>query len=141
MTEQAEILLIDDDKLTLFIHEKVITRSGIPFKQRSFNNGLSALQYLQATENKSGKFILFLDINMPEMSGWELLDKLKLKAVLSNIVVIMVTSSVDEEDQVKAGEYECIADFIIKPLTINACQKIATLQEVNKLAQAENIKR
>lgn len=133
MKTDLELLLIDDDRLTLFIHEKILSRCELPFTNKSFSTGASALVYMVAPENALKKFVLLLDINMPEMSGWELLDTLATLNFNSKGAVIMVTSSVDQEDEDKAESYECVVDFIVKPLTIASCKNILDIPEISAL--------
>ncbi|GAA0859239.1 diguanylate cyclase [Aliiglaciecola litoralis] len=59
--------------------------------------------------------IILLDINMPEMDGYETCDKLKTNAATSHIPVIFITSNLEEEDEVKGFEAGAI-DFIRKPI-------------------------
>jgi CheY-like chemotaxis protein len=60
---------------------------------------------------------VLLDINMPENNGWEFLDEVSKSQFLSPIEVIMLTSSVDKSDSVKAKSYPIVVDFLTKPLT------------------------
>jgi CheY-like chemotaxis protein len=133
MTAPMETLLIDDDKMTLFIHEKILSTCECLQPYKSFTSGAQALEYITARENHSKKFMLLLDINMPEMTGWDLLDRLKASGFGGNASVIMLTSSVDTEDQIKARTYDCVADFMIKPLRVSNCEEIIKIPEIVEL--------
>ena len=115
------VLLIDDDEATNFLHKLVIQRSGYAEEIVAYQNAEEALSYL-GTE-KSGRYpqpdLIFLDINMPRMNGWEFMDAY---AGLSEeqrgkVVVMMLTTSLNPDDKEKANGIENITGFLTKPLT------------------------
>jgi CheY-like chemotaxis protein len=115
------IMLVDDDLTTNLYNEIIIQDLNITDEIEVFQNGKLALDYL-TTLNEEGKYpqpeILFLDINMPIMNGWEFLeqhDKLQQnqKAI---IILAMLTSSVNPEDKVRALKFNSVKEFIKKPL-------------------------
>ena len=113
------ILLIDDDNPTNFIHEMVIETTGIETYVKSCDSGECALSYLNNDAHGSPKpGIIFLDINMPGMNGWEFLDQFEKlsEQVKSNIVVAMLTTSVNPDDAVKAEQRGSVNSFFSKPL-------------------------
>ncbi|MES2689195.1 MAG: response regulator [Bacteroidota bacterium] len=113
----STVLIIDDDDVVHFMHETLLKISGIKLPVRSFLNGKQALDYLVNNCQENGKYLLLLDINMPEMNGWQLLDELQKRELHCTIKVIILTSSVDSEDHLKAKKYSRVIDFIEKPLT------------------------
>jgi CheY-like chemotaxis protein len=127
-----EILLVDDDIPTNFVHRKVIERSDVEVEVKAVNSARDALDFL----TKSGKYagedvvvkpgLIFLDINMPAMSGWDFMEyyhKLdpRFKA---HIIVIMLTTSLNPSDEQKARKDFEIADFLHKPLRTETLEKI-----------------
>ena len=116
------IMLIDDDELTNYIHRLVITKSGYTHHIQIAESGRDALDYL--TESEKGDNpdlypspdLIFLDINMPAMNGWEFLDKFKKMCFKSKIVVIMLSTSLFNEDKLLAEEMPEISGFENKPL-------------------------
>jgi CheY-like chemotaxis protein len=115
------ILLIDDDPISIFISTSMLQNST-DFKIVSYTNAMDALDQLeQWSMLNTGPFpeIIYLDINMPIMDGWEFLDEFqKFPPVLTgNCCVVMLTSSADLRDVEKAKSYSMVKDFISKPLT------------------------
>lgn len=113
------ILLIDDDPLTNMINKKLITRDfkwGVIVHTHA-REALNYLKTLMATDEVPD--MIFVDINMPTMDGWEFLTEFQnLSAeILSRTKVYMLTSSIDVEDVEKSRTYSSVSDFISKPLT------------------------
>jgi CheY-like chemotaxis protein len=93
-------------------------------RPKPFVNGKVALEYLLSELPDPGEIIIFLDINMPVMDGWEFLDQLQSNEQLQAYRVIMVTSSTNDSDRQKAKSYAQISDFFIKPLNIEQLQAL-----------------
>lgn len=113
---KSELLLIDDDVVVQMVHKKMILNSGISENPHIFLSVQSALSYIQEKDSQDLGFKLLLDINMPEMNGWQFLEELSKIEIKSPIEVIMLTSSVDKSDKIKAKNHPLVADFLIKPL-------------------------
>ena len=133
MQNKVEFLMVDDDEMTLFIHEKIMHRCGMQYPFQSFNSAEKCLDYLIADSTSSTLFILLLDINMPGMSGWEMLDRLESDLKDKEILVIMATSSVDYDDRKRAEKYERVIDFIEKPFSLDTCKNLANIPQVAAL--------
>lgn len=112
----ANVLIVDDDLAILFLH-KVIIKSGMLHPSPlTFSDPKAALTHILENDSNKSKMLIFLDINMPKMNGWELLDQLENQIHHADIKVIMVTSSLDREDREKAQQYKLVIDFWEKPL-------------------------
>lgn len=121
MTQQLNmILLIDDDEPTNFYNEHIINQSGIVKTVVPMLSGISALEFLKTEVD--GKFpkpdLIFVDINMPAMNGWEFLDEYEKldEKHKGDVVVMMLTTSLNPDDEVKAQEFGSIQGFKRKPL-------------------------
>ncbi|MFD2200767.1 PAS domain S-box protein [Shivajiella indica] len=113
---ETELLLIDDDLVVQMVHKKMITRNGLHENPKVFISANSALSYIKEKDLPNFGFIVLLDINMPEMNGWEFLDELSKIDLLSHIEVIMLTSSVDQSDRIRAQQNPFVVDYLTKPL-------------------------
>lgn len=112
-----KIVLVDDDPIVVLLQKKLMQKAGIIENVISFNSGDKALEYI-AERKVDDKFLLFLDINMPGLSGWQVLDEMERLNKPFDFEVIIITSSVDISDRVKAETYEKIVDFWIKPFSL-----------------------
>lgn len=106
-------LIVDDDidDRTLFC--EAITEINPQFECYSESNGRLLLSKLETNEFVRPD-IIFLDINMPVMNGWEVLEKLKLDEKYKDIPVIIYSTSGLEKDFNKAQRYGALS-FLIKP--------------------------
>lgn len=112
------IMLIDDDDDDNFFHELTIMDNHFAEKVIVQNSGIKALEYLKSKTEPSSELI-FLDINMPRMSGWDFLDeysKLE-KEVQSKAIIVMLSTSTNYKDIEKAKAWDIVLDYIVKPLT------------------------
>lgn len=115
--KQKELILIDDDRLILMIHEMELRKLNLSYQTKSFAAGIEALAYLQSQTNEEKEWLILLDINMGDYSGWDFLDDLQKETELrKKVKVIMVSSSIDPDDMKKANDYLEVQNFIIKPL-------------------------
>ncbi|AKD55575.1 response regulator [Spirosoma radiotolerans] len=115
------ILLIDDDPDDNFIHQLIIDESDQCDQVRVVTSGTQALTYLQETSHPeySKPDVLFVDINMPGMNGFEFLAEYQqLDAPLKGqVVVVMLTTSISMLDRQRANALPEINMFRSKPLT------------------------
>jgi CheY-like chemotaxis protein len=115
------ILLIDDNSDDNFFHEKIIRKHHAAHKVVAVQSGQAGLNYLKAKDEHPDAHpdIIFLDINMPGMNGWEFLDAYRQLSpdLQSQVVVVMLTTSENPADRAKATENNIISDFKTKPLT------------------------
>ncbi len=123
-------MLVDDNRDDNYYHERIIKKSNAANKVVIKESGLEALHYLKSaggTENPRPDLI-FLDINMPGMNGWEFLEEFRKldKNLQSKMVVIMLTTSVNPEDEAMAMTYDLLADFKTKPLTKEMLEDVLT---------------
>jgi len=124
------IILVDDDKITNFINKKVIKRADIDVTIKVNYNGTEALNYLkEMDQGSSSEFprpgIIFLDINMPGMSGWDFIDEYKKLPCMQKekIIIAMLTTSVNPDDEHIANATPEINIYLKKPLTVKKLEE------------------
>jgi CheY-like chemotaxis protein len=116
---QPKVLIIDDDPGVIFLHEIIVKESKLNLTPESFKDAREALEYIIFLDNAESRLLLFLDINMPKMNGWEFLDALIEKVKIADIKVVMVTSSLSKSDRDKSSNYHVVIDFWEKPMNIS----------------------
>ncbi len=119
------ILLVDDNSDDNFFHQIIINKMDIVNRIEVVLNGLEALAYLKR-ENQSPPELIFLDINMPKMNGWEFLEQYKHLDVKqrARVVIMILTTSANPDDIKKAKEIEEVTGFETKPLSKNMMEEI-----------------
>lgn len=116
------ILCVDDDPITLMLCKKVIVKASFSNTIITAKNGEEALEYfnsiLKKEQNKLPELI-FLDLNMPVMDGWEFLDSFSTDkySEVNSTNVIILSSTIDPEDLEKSKKYPMVIDFLSKPIT------------------------
>lgn len=128
MTKFKNVLLVEDDPITILVCERIIKINHFAENVVSKSNGLEGLNFILnlIETNQPLPDIIFLDINMPIMNGWDFLNELAGKKNLVNKipVVYILSSTVDPEDFKKAESYECVKKTISKPLTTSILDQI-----------------
>ena len=114
------VLLVDDDDATNFIHRCVIESTGFVDDVVVVEDGREAIEYLQKNKEQNEPLpnIIFLDLNMPLMDGWEVIDKLKELNITQKdgTFVCILTTSENPEDVEKAKNIELVDEYLTKLL-------------------------
>ncbi|HWB25924.1 MAG TPA: response regulator [Chitinophagaceae bacterium] len=117
---KLHILLVDDDRIYQFAARKTIEATGFADKILIYSNGEEALNYLRNSVKDSALLpdVIFLDVNMPIMNGWEFLDQYSslVKNLSKPVIIYVVSSSVDEFDVSKSRQYDTVKGYIVKPV-------------------------
>jgi CheY-like chemotaxis protein len=119
--------LVDDDEVTNYVHESVIEDAGVTREVLVAEDGRKALNLLQELKEvkSSCPNLIFLDINMPVMNGFEFLDAYQqMKGQLKQpVIIVMLTSSLNTSDVARARAAGA-TDFLDKPLTPEKLNKV-----------------
>lgn len=112
--KKFNILLVEDNPADISLTKEALNRNEIVNEIHVVHNGVEALNFL---EKKHRPDLIFLDLNLPKMTGLEVLKELKEHEKYKRIPVIILTISTNEEDLIKA--YDLHANcYVNKPLEI-----------------------
>ena len=106
------ILLVDDEYISNFINKKLISHIDASVNAIEFNDPEAAFDRLDYIKPD----LIFMDINMPVMNGWDFLDRMAAEA--KDYKVIILTSSVNSIDHKRAMKYMNVIGYIEKPATL-----------------------
>ncbi|WP_044402170.1 response regulator [Lacinutrix sp. Hel_I_90] len=128
--KKSNILLVDDDKVYLFIMNKIISALSSELEVSSFTDGEQAVKFLERCTEEDIKLpeVIFLDINMPFLDGWGFLAEFKkLKSKIhKKINIYMVSSSSREEDVQRAAQFKELTGYVVKPIEEDKLVEIFT---------------
>ncbi|NER17158.1 response regulator [Spongiivirga citrea] len=134
-TKPGLTCIIDDDNLYLKIVSRIIESKDLCKEIVIFKNGKEAIDHfssiVQQPEAKRVPDVIFLDLNMPVMDGWEFLEEfLKINAdVRKRITLYVVSSSIDPRDINRAKSFDTVEDYLVKPLSIDALKKVFSFED------------
>jgi CheY-like chemotaxis protein len=125
------ILLVDDNFDDNFFHDREIKKALLDTLVITMNSGIDALHYLKSTKANHDLLpdLIFLDINMPLMTGWEFLEEyilLDIEIQCTSMMFILSTSE-NPQDRVRAKTYKFVKEYIVKPLTREKIYSIADI--------------
>ena len=128
MSKPSIICIVDDDDIYKFTITKTIEKEKLAKKILVFSDGEQAFDFLKANLENNGNLpdVIFLDINMPIMDGFEFMEeyaKIHPK-VGKKIIIYMVTSSVDPTDEIRANKIAQVSDYIVKPIDLSTLRSV-----------------
>ena len=122
------ICIVDDDKVHTYILNKLIQKLELSDHILSYSNGEKAIDAFKemVSSNVYLPDVILLDINMPEMDGWEFIDAFRnLNTPYGKKTAIYISSSsITQEDQEKAATYHEVLNYLIKPIEPQTLLKI-----------------
>lgn len=119
------ILVVDDHDPDLRYADIILKSAAIAEQIVLLHTGEQALQYMGGPDAAHVSLIL-LDINMPEMNGFEFLQAYQplVDQGLASAPVVMLTSSSAEADRQSAADFTCVKGYVVKPLTRQAALQL-----------------
>jgi CheY-like chemotaxis protein len=121
----AQILVVDDDKEDHMILLDFFTEVGLQDKIYFVDNGQRAIEFLETANDAELPKLIVLDLNMPVLNGTQTLIQMKQRARLKNIPVIIYSTSENETERRKCLSFGAI-DYLVKPLTFEDGKKIVS---------------
>lgn len=131
------VMLVDDEKFDLEMYRRIIERSGMVADIVSFSSAEEALAYLLDPETP-GVDLIFLDINMPRMTGFEFMEAAcdALGPDFDVPVVMMLTTSMSQGDRDRAATFHPIRAYFNKPITQDQLRTAARIVADSGAGQA-----
>lgn len=128
MTKISSVCIIDDDPIIIYGSKRIMKELDFSSDILVFSNGKEAIDSF-ITMNDEGRQIpelIFLDLNMPVMNGWDFLEnfmKLPPEAI-EQVSVYIISSSIDPMDLERVRDYPVVNDYILKPLKSRDVQAV-----------------
>lgn len=121
MKHLKKLILVDDDEIIVYLTKRLVKETNLVELTKVFGNGSDAINYLKENCNNTHLLpeIIFLDLFMPIMDGWQFLEEYALlkPKIDKQIIIYIITSSVSPEDIIRAKNIKEVTDYIIKPIT------------------------
>ncbi len=119
-----KVMIVDDDPIFVMLNKLRIKTSNLAENPSSFNNGKAAFDAMINDKEEDDSYLLFLDINMPIMDGWDLLNAIQNTPIAHKVYVVLVTSSIDGGEKQRAKDYPQVIGFYEKAIDVNTCIEI-----------------
>lgn len=121
MKKIENVCIIDDDHIFVYGAKRLMQEISFCDNILVYDNGQEAIDGLQLLREQGKTFpsIIFLDLNMPILNGWDFLDDILNTShhELMNTAVYIISSSVDPRDLVRIKDYSVVKNYILKPIT------------------------
>lgn len=118
-----KILIIDDDPIFLFLQKRILELNDFSANLSVFDSGQGGLDYLKSHQDDNVTFLIFLDINMPNINGWQFIEMSKTLKI-NNLYIVIVTSSIDEVDKKTAFSFSETIEYFEKPIKSESLIKL-----------------
>ncbi len=123
--------IVDDDHIYVYGAKRAMQKIDFAKEVLVYSNGKEALDGLSYIIEKNDELpdVLFLDLNMPVLDGWQFLDEFSLLNPNKEMIIYIVTSSINPDDQERAKQYSLNGKYVVKPITM---KKLVALFGIDK---------
>ncbi|MDE0772338.1 MAG: response regulator [Salibacteraceae bacterium] len=123
--------IIDDDHIYVYGAKRALLKTNFCNEVVVYSNGLEALAQLKLMQETHEKLpeIIFLDINMPILDGWQFLDEFLYLESSKKPIIYIVTSSENPVDIEKANQYDMKKNYIVKPISVKKLTSLFDFDE------------
>lgn len=121
---KKRVLLIDDDPIINMINTKIIGSMIDPTFIDVAINGEEGINLVKSSPDVHS--LIFLDINMPVMNGWDFLDEYLKKCTSYHSEIHILSSSIHDEDHIRSSQCSLVESFILKPVSKDLIQPVIT---------------
>ncbi|MFT6676748.1 MAG: CheY-like chemotaxis protein [Sulfitobacter sp.] len=121
-------VIIDDESFDQLMYQRILKRSGLVQEIIGFQYADEALAYFEDRSNPEID-VIFLDINLPRMNGFEFLEAAhkRIGPSFAKLVVVMLTTAIAPENRARAAKFDVVRDFIAKPLKSDDVAHVADM--------------
>lgn len=121
------VVLIEDDQAMNYYHQRLFVKQNFADEVLSYHSAVEALDGIKNLQQVARLYI-FLDLNMPQMNGWQFIEELEKIKFDTNtqIKLFVLSSSVNPIDMMKAKQNSFVTDYLSKPLSIETITNIIT---------------
>lgn len=139
---ETRFMIIDDDPGNNMLCEILIKKTIGEADIQTFTEPAVAVDYIRKEYSNGSAVptVILLDINMPVMTGWDVLEKFKIldESIKRKFNIYLVSSSIDQRDKERAKENPIVVDYIEKPLTAEVLRKIADENQASSFISHAN---
>ncbi|HMI08694.1 MAG TPA: response regulator [Flavobacterium sp.] len=127
MQQISQIYIIDDDDIFVFVLKKLLQKTKRFHDIIDVRNGSEAIELLTVQHAANAKLpeLIFLDLNMPILDGWQFLDEVEKLPFKDELKIYIISSSIDPKEIEKSKEYSTVRSFVSKPVTMEWLHKIS----------------
>jgi len=118
-------MFIDDNDINNSLTKAIIEVEELPIEATIYHNPLRALERLK--EDQTLPDYIFIDVNMPELSGFEFVEQFEIMRTDAETTVFFLTGSTVEEDEQRAMKYKLVKGYFEKPFSLEIAQKVLDL--------------